>query len=179
MFTDTTPLISGATSFFITKSDDPDSSSWFDRLFEDEDKGMFSCLQLTWTQRMLCCVIFCGLGFLSLFISLSFFIFPTKFALIFTFGNVLLFVGTSFLRSVKAQIVSIFNDPAKLVAVIIYFVSIGLTLFSSLYLNSTILTLLSVIIEICSCVWYVASYIPYAQTCLSSAFKSCFKKSTD
>ncbi|BFU24424.1 hypothetical protein EHI8A_134250 [Entamoeba histolytica HM-1:IMSS-B] len=176
MFSDKSPLISGATSFFINQEPDPQSVWWFDKLFEDEDKGTFSCLKLTWSQRILFCLGFCGFGMLCIFMSLSFFFLPTRFAMTFTFGNILIFIGTSFLRSIKSQCQSLLNDPSKLISFIIYFASIGITLFSGLYINSTLLTIVSIVIEICSCIWYIASYIPYAQTCLSTTCKGCFRR---
>ncbi|KAL7716897.1 Vesicle transport protein [Entamoeba marina] len=141
MFNERQPLLSGMTSFFKKEEVDPQSSTWFDTLFEDEDKGTFTCISLTWSQRMLFATGFCFFGILSL----------------------------------SSQFRSLRTDPAKATAFVIYVSSIGATLFSGLYVESTFLTIFCVIIEVLACVWYIASYIPFAHSCLSATFKSCFR----
>jgi hypothetical protein len=42
----------------------------------------------------------------------------------------------------------------------------------SLSLQSGLLVLLFVFMQFCALVWYTLSYIPYAQTCLCSCFKT-------
>lgn len=50
-----------------------------------------------------------------------------------------------------------------------YFGSIGLTLFFAIKLHNTILTLLSIIIQLVSLVWYLVSYFPMGGTGLRFA----------
>ncbi|XWS48540.1 hypothetical protein CRYUN_Cryun13aG0086900 [Craigia yunnanensis] len=79
---------------------------------------------------------------------------PIKFALLFTFGNVLA-VG------------SMMFDSVRVYATAIYIGFVLLALICALWIQSKILALLAIICEICSLIWYCLSYIPFARRIVS------------
>jgi hypothetical protein len=56
---------------------------------------------------------------------------------------------------------------------VIFFGSMIMILISVYLLKSKLLVLIFLIVEVCAYVWYTASYIPFAQSCL----KNCLSKS--
>jgi hypothetical protein len=53
----------------------------------------------------------------------------------------------------------------RYVASIMYLTTLLGTLYSA-SVSNVLLTMVLVVVQICAALWYVASYIPYAQTCL-------------
>eukprot|EP00271_Cylindrocystis_brebissonii_P005917 TRINITY_DN1831_c0_g1_i1.p1 TRINITY_DN1831_c0_g1~~TRINITY_DN1831_c0_g1_i1.p1 ORF type:complete len:174 (-),score=22.63 TRINITY_DN1831_c0_g1_i1:828-1349(-) len=100
--------------------------------------------------------IFCVL--LSLFNVLR----PIKFAITYTFGNLLAVAGTGLLVGFHRQLQLMF-DRGRIVASSIYLVSIFATLMCALKLHDSLLTLLCVLVQFTAFIWYTLSYIPFAQ----------------
>jgi hypothetical protein len=48
-----------------------------------------------------------------------------------------------------------------------------MTLVSALVLRNALMTLIFIIIQSCSYVWYMASYIPWGRDCLAGCLKKC------
>ncbi|KAI9296246.1 SFT2-domain-containing protein [Neoconidiobolus thromboides FSU 785] len=84
---------------------------------------------------------------------------PSKFALSFTFGSLLLFTSFGLLKGPRSHFKHVFSKE-RLPFTACYFGSMGLTLISALIIGSKILTLLSFIIQLVALVWYFASYLP-------------------
>ena len=95
---------------------------------------------------------------------------PAPFAVMYTFGNIFGITSTFFLVGPLKQIKNMCN-PNRLIATIVFLASMGMTLFSALYLKSAILVILFVIIQFLALFWYTLSYIPGGRSC----FKSCCK----
>ncbi|GFS32190.1 Got1/Sft2-like vescicle transport protein family [Actinidia rufa] len=111
---------------------------------------------------------------------------PIKFALLFTFANMLavgryvnkliepsdvissmLKLGsTSFLIG-PAQQIRMMLDPIRIYATAIYVGCVVLALICALWIHSKILTILAIISEICALIWYSLSYIPFARRVVS------------
>lgn len=74
------------------------------------------------------------------------------------------------------QLKSMF-DPKRLVATVIYLALVGTTLGVALGMKdpSVVLVIFLVILQFCALVWYMASYIPFAQNAIKSCLCSCFK----
>lgn len=133
---------------------------------------MFSSLELSFTKRVIMAVILLGAGLLLLGFSTMFFLIPTKFGKMYTFGNIFVLASTFFIVGPTRQFTSIAQDKSKALAAVIYIASMAFTLVSALKLKSAILTAFFVIAQFAAAIWYVASYIPYAHSCLSSTVRT-------
>ncbi|CAO2161591.1 unnamed protein product [Urochloa humidicola] len=100
---------------------------------------------------------------------LSFIVFarPIKFALMFTFGNMLAIGSTAFVMGPQKQLRMMF-DPVRLYATAIYVGCVVLALIFALWLHDKLLTLIAIICEICALFWYSLSYIPFARRMVSN-----------
>ncbi|CAL4952403.1 unnamed protein product [Urochloa decumbens] len=99
---------------------------------------------------------------------LSFIVFarPIKFAVMFTFGNMLAVGSTAFVMGPQKQLRMMF-DPVRLYATAIYVGCVLLALIFALWLHDKLLTLIAIICEICALFWYSLSYIPFARRMVS------------
>ncbi|XP_058206169.1 uncharacterized protein LOC131319789 isoform X2 [Rhododendron vialii] len=107
-----------------------------------------------------------GLCSLSPLQSLIVFAKPIKFALLFTFGNMLAVGSTAFLIGPEQQM-RMMLEPVRIFATAIYVGCVVLALICALWIHSKILTLIAIICEICALVWYSLSYIPFARRVVS------------
>ncbi|KAI5561853.1 hypothetical protein POPTR_015G017300v4 [Populus trichocarpa] len=131
---------------------------------EEESDGIFS---LSPTQRMYAFAASLAAGLILMFLSLIVFAKPIKFALLFTFGNVLAVGSTAFLIGPGRQLGMMF-DPVRIYATVIYIGCVVLALIFALLIHSKILTVFAIIFEICALIWYGLSYIPFARRMVSS-----------
>lgn len=115
----------------------------------------------------LACGLFCTL------LSLLVFLRPIKFAVTFTFGNLLSLGSTAFLVGPMRQLKMMF-DPVRVVASAVFIASIAIALFCALYIHNKLLTLLAIIIEFCALIWYSLSYIPFARAAAKKFMLACF-----
>uniref|UniRef100_A0A0D6R8J0 Vesicle transport protein n=1 Tax=Araucaria cunninghamii TaxID=56994 RepID=A0A0D6R8J0_ARACU len=112
-------------------------------------------------------------GLLLTLLSLLLFLHPIKFAVAFTFGNLLSLASTTFLVGPVRQMKMMF-DPVRVVASAIFIGSIVIALFCALYIHNKLLTLLAIIVEFCALLWYSLSYIPFARSAARKFMGSCF-----
>lgn len=97
---------------------------------------------------------------------------PTRFAVLYSLGNILSMCSTMFLFGPVKQLKSML-DPARVSATIVYMASIALTLFSAFYLHSVFFVMVALSIQLCAMVWYCASYIPFGRDLLKRFFTGC------
>ncbi|KAG6752708.1 hypothetical protein POTOM_042744 [Populus tomentosa] len=116
---------------------------------EEESDGFCS---LSPTQRMYAFAASLVAGLALMFLSLIVFPKPIKFALLFTFGNVLAVGSTAFLIGPGRQLGMMF-DPARIYATAIYIGCVVLALICALLIHSKILTVFAIIFEICALIW--------------------------
>ncbi|KNA09358.1 hypothetical protein SOVF_154370 [Spinacia oleracea] len=105
-------------------------------------------------------------GFLFIFLSMIVFVRPIKFALLFTFGNVLAVGSTAFIIGPAEQLRKMF-DPVRVYATAVYLGCAVLALICAILIHSKVLTLFAMIFEICALIWYSLSYIPFARRVIS------------
>ena len=137
---------------------------------ENENDSIFPSLSLK--ERLIGFGICFGLGLLFQFMSMGSILGvllgrPNKFAFLYTCGNLISIFGTFFLVGPKRQFKNMAN-PYRRKASMIFLSSIVLTFISLYILHSRILTILFVIIQFGSYIYYIMSYIPYGQQCLNS-----------
>ncbi|CAO2838647.1 unnamed protein product [Amaranthus hypochondriacus] len=141
---------------------------------EDRDEDFFNnqtndddnLCALSYTQRLYgfaACLIS---GLLFIFLSMMVFIKPIKFALLFTFGNMLAVGSTAFLIGPAEQLRKMF-DPIRVYATAVYLGCAILALICAILIHSKLLTILAMICEICALIWYSLSYIPFARRVVS------------
>ncbi|XP_054788186.1 uncharacterized protein LOC129294090 isoform X3 [Prosopis cineraria] len=107
--------------------------------------------------------VFCSLSPMQ---SVVVFAKPIKFAVLFTFGNLLAIGSTAFLVGPAQQIGMMF-DPVRVVATAIYLGCVVIALVCALLIRSKVLTIIAIIGEMCALIWYSLSYIPFARRMLS------------
>ncbi|KAK4735683.1 hypothetical protein R3W88_009944 [Solanum pinnatisectum] len=134
-----------------------------DNLFSDQE-ALCSVSPLQRVYGFAACLL---AGFICMFLSMIVFIKPIKFALLFTFGNMLAIGSTTFLIGPMQQL-SMMMDPVRAYATSMYVGCVVLALICALWIHSKILTLLAIICEICVLVWYSLSYIPFARRMVSN-----------
>ncbi|XAR71639.1 hypothetical protein NMG60_11018011 [Bertholletia excelsa] len=105
-------------------------------------------------------------GLVCMFLSLIVFAKPIKFAVLFTFGNMLAIGSTAFLLGPLQQI-RMMLDPVRIYATAVYIGCVALALICALWIHSKILTIIAIISEICALIWYSLSYIPFARRVVS------------
>ncbi|KAL0548778.1 hypothetical protein IC582_013248 [Cucumis melo] len=105
-------------------------------------------------------------GVVCMILSLLVFAKPLKFAVLFTFGNVLAVGSTAFLFGPGQQIRMMF-DSVRIFATAIYLGCVVLALICALWIHNKILTVFAMISEICALIWYSLSYIPFARRMVS------------
>ncbi|KVI07095.1 vesicle transport protein SFT2B [Cynara cardunculus var. scolymus] len=133
-----------------------------DNLLE-EAEGLCS---LSPTQRLYgfaACVL---AGLVCMFLSTIVFAIPIKFAVLFTFGNLLAVGSTGFLMGATRQLQMMF-DSVRIYATAIYIGFVVLALICALWIHSKLLTILAILCEICALIWYSLSYIPFARAIVS------------
>ncbi|CAN0901838.1 Vesicle transport protein SFT2B [Linum grandiflorum] len=148
---------------FIGADEDGDRGESF--LEQEEDSDGFSSLSTT--QRMYAFAACLVAGLACMFMSLVVFVKPIKFALLFTFGNILAVGSTAFLIGTGQQLTMMF-DSTRLYATSIYLGSVVVSLICALLIHNKVLTLLAIICEVCALIWYSLSYIPFARTMVSN-----------
>nr|GMC64765.1 vesicle transport protein SFT2B [Ipomoea batatas] len=107
-----------------------------------------------------------GLCAISPLQSFIVFVNPIKFAVLFTFGNLLAIGSTAFLIGPWQQL-TMMLDPVRVYATAVYVGCVVLALICALWIHSKILTMLAIICEVCALVWYSLSYIPFARRMVS------------
>ena len=136
---------------------------------EDENDSIFPSLSLK--ERLIGFGICFGLGLLFQFMSMGSILGvllgrPNKFAFLYTCGNIISIFGTFFLVGPKRQLKNMAN-PYRRKASIVFVSSIILTLVSLYVLHSRILTIIFVLVQFGSYIYYIMSYTPYGQDCLN------------
>ncbi|KAH9603607.1 hypothetical protein KSS87_015983 [Heliosperma pusillum] len=138
-----------------------------DNFYDEDNNNTDDFCNLTYTQRLYAfggCLI--G-GFLLIFLSMVVFVRPIKFALLFTFGNMLAVGSTAFLIGPAEQLRKMF-DPVRVYATAVYLGCLLLALICAILIHNKILTILAMICEICALIWYSLSYIPFARSMVSN-----------
>ncbi|XP_058206168.1 uncharacterized protein LOC131319789 isoform X1 [Rhododendron vialii] len=128
-----------------------------------DTKGLCSLSPLQRIYGFAACLL---AGLVLMFLSLIVFAKPIKFALLFTFGNMLAVGSTAFLIGPEQQM-RMMLEPVRIFATAIYVGCVVLALICALWIHSKILTLIAIICEICALVWYSLSYIPFARRVVS------------
>ena len=105
-------------------------------------------------------------GLACMLLSMIVFAKPIKFALLFTFGNVLAVGSTAFLLG-PAQQLGMMLDNARVFATAIYIGCVVIALICALLIHDKLLTIIAIIIEIGALIWYSLSYIPFARRMVS------------
>ncbi|KAF2460879.1 Got1/Sft2-like family-domain-containing protein [Lineolata rhizophorae] len=137
----------------------------------EEEEGWFA---LSRWDRLL---IFGGLNLAALALFVTCFVLmptgvfalrPRKFAILWTVASMLFLVSWAVIMGPIQYIQHLLSGP-RLPFTAAYFGSIALTLYFSLGLHSTVLTLLASIIQLVCLVWYLVSYFPMGSTGLRFA----------
>jgi len=96
---------------------------------------------------------------------------PERFAIPYTIGAVCSLLSSLFLMGPVSQLKSMFART-RVIATVVYLLSIVLTLVMALQVKSTIGVLFSILLQLCALFWYSISYIPYARRAVCSCCKS-------
>lgn len=159
--------------FISSESSSSTSNSW---LNDQEDNSC--CPKLNRLQRIAASIICIGLGCFCLVLS-TFYI-PVlvfkarKFALLFTLASCLFIAGFAFLVGLKSLISSMFSKQ-KLIVSISYSICLILTLYFSMFMQSTALTVLFAVLQIISLSFMLFGIAPKGTGTSFKLFGTLFK----
>ncbi|XP_057379931.1 vesicle transport protein SFT2B-like [Daphnia carinata] len=94
------------------------------------------------------------------------------FSVFYTTGNIIALVSTCFLMGPLNQCKKMFS-PTRVVATVLVFVCLILTLLSAFLWKKSGLALLFCIIQFLAMTWYSLSYIPYARDVVKKTVSAC------
>ncbi|KAM9993681.1 hypothetical protein ACTFIZ_011642 [Dictyostelium cf. discoideum] len=144
-----------------------------------ESKTFYQELQesssLTYFQRLTGFIICLVIGVIFLGMSTMVLFIPRQFAKFYSLGSLSIIIGLVILVGVKKQIANIMSSKERLYSTILYIGSIFATIYFALSLQSTILTLIFVVIQFITVIWYSLSYIPFGQSMITGTFSTVFK----
>lgn len=93
---------------------------------------------------------------------------PEKFALVYTFGNIITLLSSMFLFGPCSLMKKMF-DKTRILATLVYLAAIVLTLILAFRVKLLVPVLISILFQLTTQVWYNLSYIPYARKCITNA----------
>ncbi|KAK4303698.1 hypothetical protein Pmani_024308 [Petrolisthes manimaculis] len=131
---------------------------------------------LGWETRVKGFAICFGIGCLFSILGSILFFLPggtILFAIFYTLGNVMAISSTCFLMGPVNQCKKMFAKT-RIIATVIMFVALILTLICAFVIHKKALTLLMVVIQFLAMTWYSLSYIPYARDAAKKCFGTCF-----
>ncbi|XP_073393712.1 uncharacterized protein [Physcomitrium patens] len=130
-----------------------------------------NCLQLSRTNKLIAFSGFLGFGMLLQMMSMTMFLFPKKFAVMYTMGN--LFTISRAFQTNESNVCT--DKVVGMSHVLPQRCSCFLCCSQKMMqLNDYFLTILSIIVELCTFTWYALSYIPFARQMVKSCFQSCW-----
>eukprot|EP01130_Rhizamoeba_saxonica_P018011 TRINITY_DN8904_c0_g1_i1.p1 TRINITY_DN8904_c0_g1~~TRINITY_DN8904_c0_g1_i1.p1 ORF type:complete len:165 (-),score=12.45 TRINITY_DN8904_c0_g1_i1:93-587(-) len=132
-----------------------------------------SPLTLSLKKRVIAFAVCLVLGVAFCFLSTLFFFNPRMFAKFYTFGNICLLGSTMFLVGPWKQIKNMFT-PNRMMSTMIYLLAMLMTLYTALVLQSKLLAIPMIIVQIGAAFWYGVSYIPYGQEMARASASFCF-----
>lgn len=144
----------------------------------DEERGFvdqaLDASSLSWSTRIKGFGICFGLGlFISILGAIMFYTGSvTKFAVLYSLGNIVALCSTCFLMGPVAQIKRMFSSSRWLATVLMLFFLV-MTILSAVWWNKGILVLIFCICQFCSMIWYSISYIPYARDAVKKCVDGC------
>ncbi|XP_076952555.1 uncharacterized protein LOC143626301 [Bidens hawaiensis] len=150
-----------AKSIFAAAESEDDEELQENLLYETDD-----LCNLSSTQRLYAFGACSLAGLVCMLLSTIVFAIPIKFAVLFTFGNLLAVGSTTFLMGPTRQLRMMF-DPVRLYATCIYIGFVVLALICALWIHSKLLTIIAILCEIGALIWYSLSYIPFARSIVS------------
>ena len=137
--------------------------------FQEEEHSISLCKSLSYTERLTGFAICFVFGFLLSFLSwFAFFRHRfVQYGVITTLGNVCTICSSFFLAGPMKQIKNMV-DPNRLIATVIYFFTMILTLVVAFTLKNGLLVIICSIIQYVAMTWYSLSYIPFARQVIKS-----------
>jgi hypothetical protein len=160
--TSTTSTTSTSTTLSSTSTSNQDENNDVSQLFSS----------MTYRQRVMAFAATFAFGLFCEFLAVTVFLLrPTKFAKLYTLGNIALFASTLFVVGWQRQIRNM-ADPSRAVASIVFVLAMLLTLYCAVFLQRLGITLLCTIVQTSAGIWYGASYVPFAQRCLRRTAQS-------
>lgn len=93
---------------------------------------------------------------------------PRKFALLWSLGSIFFLVSFGVLQGFKTYMEHLFSST-RIIFTVVFVSSIFMTLFSSLSLKSTLLSIVFAVVQLISAIWYTVSYFPMGQQTLNLA----------
>lgn len=133
---------------------------------------VLGCVEFEFTQRMVLGIGFLVAGLLLLGIAPLFIKVPTNFVWTYGFANIFVLVSCVFLIGPVRQLRVLVHDKMKVLAVGMYVCGMIAALIAALKVKMVVMTLFFVAFQLCSAFWYLGSYIPYVQTCISKTVGS-------
>jgi Got1/Sft2-like family len=97
----------------------------------------------------------------------------TAFAVLYTLGNICTLCSTFFLVGPARQAKNMFK-PVRAAAASIYLVSMVVTLYAAIRLESFVLCAVMIVVQGCALIWYTLSFVPFGRQLLKRFLRRCF-----
>ncbi|XP_055888057.1 vesicle transport protein SFT2B-like isoform X2 [Biomphalaria glabrata] len=148
----------------------------------EEDQGIVTQISdattLSWSTRIKGFIICFVLGAVLSVLGSCLFFLPKNgviiFAVLYTLGNLLSLSSTCFLMGPVNQIKKMFAGT-RVIATILVFVMIALTLVCAFAVKNKPLTLVCCVLQFLALLWYSISYIPFARDAIKKCFSACLE----
>jgi hypothetical protein len=158
----------------------PEPRGWLDGM----TGGLDEYTTLSKTNRLYGCLICLGIGALCIFIAIGFLpsilLTSRAFAFFYTIGNICLVSATFFLVGPMRQM-RMMLEKDRIIPSLSFISSLVLTMLAAVVLQSALLVLILIVVQIISLGYYILSYIPFGQqiassfiTAISTAFRAMF-----
>ena len=144
----------------------------------DEERGFvdqaLDASSLSWSTRIKAFAACFALGFLiSILSSICLYTGSlSKFAILYSMGNLVALASTCFLMGPVAQLKRMFAST-RLIATLLMIFFLVLTMMAALWWKSNILAIIFAILQFCAMIWYSLSYIPYARDAIKKCVDGC------
>ena len=129
--------------------------------------ALFGCVGMDYARRMVLGIGFLVAGLLLLGVSPLFIDVPTDFVWVHAFANVFVLCSCVFVLGPVRQLRVLVHNKTKVLAVVMYLGAMAGALVAALNAKMAGATVLCVVTQICSAVWYLGPYIPYVNSCIS------------
>lgn len=151
---------------------------------EDEESGLVAdikddcpcCASLSWETRIKGFIACFTLGIVLSIVGIIL-VFTKKytaFGVVYSLGTVTGLTSSLFLSGPVKQIKRMFEEK-RIIATLIVFLMLTLTLCAALWWKNGILTLLFAFFQFLAMTWYCLSYIPYARTAVTKCCTACLE----
>lgn len=165
--TESNSFLSSITQYFKKGEDKTEESSLLKNLFKPKTTESFSIFQtaedraVRLRKAMICLIIASVLLFGALSFLPTFIVFPKNFAILFSIGCMFIHIALGYMKSTHLEYVQeLFTGNENIIVSACYFSSVIFSIFAAVFLESYILVMISIILQIVGICWFISNMFP-------------------